>query len=100
MGDVIPLFGVCRARGDTATGRPEFDPLTNLLSVTKYWETAITQIARCEVGLSDQPQKQLKIELADLEKSCAHSSRYWTNTKQSAATDNLGTSAVKSEPVR
>jgi hypothetical protein len=69
MGEVIPLFGGCRPRDDnSAAGRPEFDPLTNLLSVTKYWETAITQIGRCQIDLPAQSQKRLKIDLTDLER--------------------------------
>ena len=69
MGEVIPLFSGCRPRDDnSAAGRPEFDSLTNLLSVTKYWETAITQIGRCQIDLPAQSQKRLKIDLTDLEK--------------------------------
>jgi hypothetical protein len=68
MGEPIPLFGAYRAKADTAAGRPDFDPLANLLSVTQYWETAITQVGRCQIDLPAQSQKRLKIDLPDLEK--------------------------------
>lgn len=68
MGELIPLFGAFRAKGDTAAGRPEFDPLANLLSVTKHWQTGITQIAGCQINLADQSQKRVEIDLADLER--------------------------------
>jgi hypothetical protein len=68
MGEVIPLFDGGR-RGDSAAGRSEFDPLTNLLSATKYWETAITQIGICRIGLPADSQKRLKIDLADLQRN-------------------------------
>jgi len=68
MGELIPLFGAYDTRGDGAAGRPEFDPLANLLSVTKYWETTITQVGRCQIDLPAQSQKRLKIDLADLDR--------------------------------
>ena len=68
MGEVIPLLSGCRPRDDnSAAGRPEFDPLIYLLSVTKCWESAITQIGRCQIDLPAQSQKALKIDLTDLE---------------------------------
>ena len=67
MGELIPLFGAYR--DDTVTGRPEFDPLANLLSVTRCWETAITQIGRCQIDLQAQSRQRLKIDLSDLERN-------------------------------
>jgi hypothetical protein len=59
------------------------DPLACILSVTKYWVSAIAQIGRCQAGLPDTPKERLNIELATWRKSCALS-RYWTNTKENA----------------
>jgi hypothetical protein len=47
------------------------DPVASILSVTKYWESAIAQIGRCQAGLPDPSKERLNIELATWRKSCA-----------------------------
>ena len=50
MGEVMRLF---EARSSRADMPAETDTLATILSVTKYWESAITQIGTCQIGLPD-----------------------------------------------
>ena len=65
MGEVIRLFEVRSSRADMPA---ETDTLATILSVTKYWESAITQIGTCQIGLPVSSKERLNIELASLAK--------------------------------
>ena len=69
MGDVMRLSEARSSHADMPAGHiDETDTLATILSVTKYWESAITQIGTCQIGLPDSSKERLSIELASLAK--------------------------------
>jgi hypothetical protein len=71
VGEVIRLLDARSPRLGMPAGHINETDAMAILSVTKYWENALTQIGTCHIGLPDSSKERLNIDLASLAKSCA-----------------------------